>query len=80
MDQSSSVEKLEKSLSSVSDRNRDKMALSDWEFPDASPSVMSSFYSLNLSSANSILITNKVLTADGAQGSQFRKKKLRRML
>ena len=32
MDLSSSAEKPEKSLSLMSDRNRDKKALSDWEF------------------------------------------------
>ena len=32
-------------------RNRDKMALSDWEFPDVLRSLTSSLESLNLSSA-----------------------------
>ena len=50
MDQSSSAKKPEKSLSLVSDRTRDKMASSDWEFPDALQSVMSS-ESLDSSSA-----------------------------
>lgn len=53
----------------VSNKKRSKMALSDWEFPDALYSVMSSSKSLNLSSAiwecpNYILITDEALTAD----------------
>ena len=53
VDQSSSAEKTEKSLSSVSvcDRNRDKMATSEWEFLDALSSMMSSSESLDSSSA-----------------------------
>ena len=50
MDQSSSANKKEKSLSLVSDRTRDKMVPSDWEFPDRLQSVMSS-ESLDSSSA-----------------------------
>ena len=54
MDLSYSAEKPEKSLSSVSDtsdRNRDKMALSDWEFLDALQSMTPSSESLDSSSA-----------------------------
>ena len=75
---SSSAKKLEKSLSLVSDRKRDKMASSDWEFPDALPSMTSLLESLNSSSAvavwNSMLITDKLLTANKTKGSQFKKK------
>ena len=47
IDQSSSAAKPEESFSSVSDRNRDKMASSDWEFPDMLPNVTSSSELLN---------------------------------
>ena len=41
----------EKQLSSVPDRNSDKMSSYDWEFPDVLLSMISSLESLNLSSA-----------------------------
>ena len=55
MDQSSSAEKPEKSPPLVSDKNRDKMASSDWEFSDALLNVMSSPEPLNLLSALEVL-------------------------
>ena len=48
MDQSSSAKKPGKSLSLASDSNRDKMALSDGEFPDALQSTTSSSESFDL--------------------------------
>ena len=62
---------------SVSGRNRDKMASSEWKFPNVLRSVMSSLESLDLSALerpNSILITDRALTADKTCGSQFRRK------
>ena len=79
MDQSSLAKKtLEKSLSSVSDKNRDKMASSDWN------SWMCcwawrhhqshSIHRLLWKCPKSSLITDRVPTSDEIQWSQFRKK------
>ena len=51
MDQCSSGKTTTKNGEIAFNRNRDKMALSDWEFPDVLRSLTSSLESLNLSSA-----------------------------
>ena len=59
-DQSSLAEKPAKSLFSMSDRNRDKIALSDWKFPNALPSMTSSSESLDLLSALEVFSATKI--------------------
>ena len=62
----------------MSGRNRNRIALSDFEFSNALFSIRSSSESLSLLAAFEVLIliriTGEALTADKTQGSQFRKK------
>ena len=78
MYQNSLAEKPEKSLSLLSDRNRDKMASTDQEFPVAVLNLMSSQESLDPSSAlemSKLYFNHRYGTnTDKTQQSHFRKK------